>query len=40
MAYTKPTVVAENSTAGSYAAGCPTRDHASPAACTACDHNY
>lgn len=40
MAYTKPTVVAENSTAGSYAADCPMRDHASPAACTACDHNY
>lgn len=40
MAYTKPTVVAENSTAGSYAAGCPIRDHASPAACTACDHSY
>lgn len=40
MAYTAPVVVAENSTAGSYAAGCPFRDHASPAACKCCDHNY
>ena len=40
MAYTAPVVVAENSTAGSYAAGCLVRDHASPAACKCCDHNY
>lgn len=40
MAYTAPVVVAENSTAGSYAAGCPVRDHASPAACKCYDHNY
>lgn len=26
MAYTKPQVVAQNSAAGSYAAGCPARD--------------
>lgn len=28
MAYTKPTVVAQNSKAGSFAAGCPTAKHA------------
>lgn len=27
MAYTKPTVVAQNSKAGSFAAGCPTAKH-------------
>lgn len=27
MAYTKPTIIAQNSTAGSYAAGCPTAKH-------------
>ncbi|MGN0723347.1 MAG: hypothetical protein ACI4LT_04985 [Treponema sp.] len=26
MAYTKPTVVAQNSKAGSFAAGCPAKD--------------
>lgn len=26
MAYTKPQVVAQNSAAGSYAAGCPAKD--------------
>ena len=26
MAYTKPAIVAQNSAAGSYAAGCPAKD--------------
>ena len=26
MAYTKPTIIAQNSAAGSYAAGCPSKD--------------
>ena len=29
MAYTKPQVVAQNSTAGSYAAGCPANNRSS-----------
>lgn len=29
MAYTKPVIIAQNSSAGSYAAGCPAKDNGS-----------
>lgn len=32
MAYTKPQIVAQNSAAGSYAAGCPAQDRGSSTA--------
>ena len=44
MAYTKPQIVAQNSAAGSYAAGCPARDRISdqwdsdgPTGCINCE---
>lgn len=43
MAYTKPQVVAQNSTAGSYAAGCPVKERGStttpgyPRSCVNCE---
>ena len=46
MAYTKPTVIAQNATTGSYAAGCPARDRGAdatggsapgPTGCTNCE---
>ncbi|MDY3885920.1 MAG: hypothetical protein SOZ24_01550 [Treponema sp.] len=41
MAYTKPTVVAQNSKAGSFAAGCPTAKHlpgsGSCSSCSSCE---
>lgn len=40
MAYKKPEVVAQNAMTGSYAAGCPAKDHASPDACKYCEHSY
>lgn len=40
MAYEKPQVLAQNSKEGAYSAGCPFRDHASPAACEYCKHGY
>ena len=36
MAYTKPQVVAQNSAAGSYAAGCPEKDSWKSGASTIC----
>jgi hypothetical protein len=40
MAYTKPEVLAQNSKEGVFAAGCPSRDKASPAAYQACAISY
>ena len=37
MAYTKPQVVAQNSAAGSYAAGCPTNDNYASYNCRNCE---
>lgn len=43
MAYTKPQVIAQNASSGSYAAGCPTNTHrpsgnSTPASeCNACE---
>lgn len=37
MAYTKPQVVAQNSAAGSYAAGCPTNERINPWNCRDCE---
>ena len=39
MAYTKPTIIAQNSAAGSYAAGCPAQDRGpfNSTGCRACD---
>lgn len=41
MAYTKPTVIAQNASTGSYAAGCPTTKHApgsgSCSSCSSCE---
>lgn len=34
MAYTKPQVIAQNASSGSYAAGCPARDRGYDANCT------
>lgn len=37
MAYTKPQVVAQNSAAGSYAAGCPANDFGAESWCRDCE---
>ncbi len=37
MAYTKPQVVAQNSAAGSYAAGCPSNENGFPSYCKDCE---
>ena len=38
MAYTKPTVIAQNATTGSYAAGCPAKDNnIGPLTCRNCE---
>ncbi len=37
MAYTKPVIIAQNSAAGSYAAGCPAKDTFNPTRCKQCD---
>lgn len=37
MKYSKPKVVAQNKTEGSYAAGCPEKTRASGGNCTACE---
>lgn len=44
MAYTKPTVIAQNSAAGSYAAGCPASKHSPGCShcntCISCEVSY
>ena len=43
MAYTKPQVIAQNASSGSYAAGCPERDMDSNSpyyGCKACERTY
>ena len=37
MAYTKPTVIAQNASAGSYAAGCPANTCNSDRYCKECE---
>ena len=37
MTYTKPQVIAQNASAGSYAAGCPANDNGTDHWCRACD---
>ena len=39
MEYTKPQVIAQNSSTGSYAAGCPAKDTANwdPSECKSCE---
>lgn len=37
MAYTKPVIVAQNSAAGSFAAGCPTYDRGCHPWCQDCE---
>lgn len=37
MAYTKPQVVAQNASTGSYAAGCPTDRNGGDAWCSDCE---
>lgn len=37
MAYTKPQVIAQNASTGSYAAGCPTNDKGSSFNCKECE---
>ncbi len=37
MAYTKPQVVAQNASTGSYAAGCPTNERGGTAYCRDCE---
>lgn len=37
MAYTKPQVVAQNASTGSYAAGCPTNENSWSAHCRECE---
>ena len=37
MAYTKPQVVAQNASTGSYAAGCPTTENSWSAHCRECE---
>ena len=37
MAYTKPQVVAQNASTGSYAAGCPTNRNGGTIACKDCE---
>ena len=40
MAYKKPQLIAKNNPTGSFAAGCPSKDHVSPAACQYCEQGY
>lgn len=42
MAYTKPTVIAQNASTGSYAAGCPARDNSNNGTygCKNCERTY
>lgn len=37
MAYTKPTVIAQNASTGSYAAGCPADSNGSDGWCRRCE---
>lgn len=37
MAYTKPQVVAQNASSGSYTAGCPAKDTFTPSSCKNCE---
>ncbi len=37
MAYTKPQVIAQNASAGSYAAGCPANDNGAASWCKDCE---
>lgn len=37
MAYTKPVIVAQNSAAGSFAAGCPANNNGTPNRCKDCE---
>lgn len=37
MAYTKPQVVAQNASTGSYAAGCPAKDTTLTVRCKSCE---
>ena len=37
MKYSKPKVVAQNATEGSYAAGCPANRFGTPQTCRSCD---
>lgn len=37
MAYTKPQVIAQNASTGSYAAGCPANDNRVPSHCRDCE---
>ena len=37
MKYSKPKVVAQNKTEGSYAAGCPANSYGGPSRCKECD---
>ena len=37
MAYTKPQVIAQNASTGSYAAGCPLKDNGGTSLCKNCE---
>ena len=37
MAYTKPQVIAQNASTGSYAAGCPVNDNGGASYCRKCE---
>lgn len=37
MAYTKPQVIAQNASTGSYAAGCPLNEDGGPSWCKRCE---
>ena len=37
MAYTKPQVIAQNASTGSYAAGCPVNDNGTSYYCSKCE---
>ena len=37
MAYTKPQVIAQNASTGSYAAGCPANDNGTSTRCRDCE---
>ena len=37
MAYTKPQVIAQNASTGSYAAGCPTNENGTYTRCRDCE---
>lgn len=39
MAYTKPQVIAQNASAGSYAAGCPTNGTSGSYECRKCERS-